>query len=624
MWKSDKLNSLVCICLIVAVWPVLAVSSAPLLEHLGDFSFFVGTADFFSQKVFAVAGFLDYLCLFLNQLLFYPWLAALLLTALLVAVYFLSLSIFRIDKQNPSIALVPVALLLATVTGYGRHLFLLENMNVFYSSAIGFLISLCITQCIMRCNGFICKLIALSVAGIVGYLLFGVYALFGLLLFFCKTVSDSLRDRKTLVLCLVTLLIVALLPVFFNCQYFAGLHLMDFVDNKNCNVLPYILLAVVSVVLCFIPVKGYTGYALALVCLLFLCGGGKEFRTEINMHSALEKENWNKVLSLYSNYSDYCTKLNDKKYAALQKRSDKLKRQDKIKLLEDFYENDYKTPNRAMAQFRLIALMRTEDVADGLFNSLEGILDRKDESYSTRLSYVYGAEIMNNWGMFNCAYVLSESYRVHAGTNYYNLKESAKSLMLAGNYKLATKYLMVLASTGKYDKWAKQHLDYIQSGELSQAGRSRYNHELSLAVQRDDVFLQKDRVEMILMNAFVLWKQPDIENVTPQYSLSAMLWALYSQQIPEFWNAFTQYLIVNREAKMPLSFQEAAYLYAKLEQPELLQTLPFDASVVKKYQAFDRYVQKNSNLTQVEMRHYCSKEFGNTFFYFYYFVRNFI
>lgn len=635
----EQYSFLMGIVLIIIAWPVMTICLKPFIERLGDLSLFIYNTEFFNQKVFAPAGMLDYICSFLNQLLFTPWSATLLLTALFAAAYMATVRLFELKGINSLLALIPIALLICTVTGYGHNIYFIKNQNLFFTSTIGFLFALCTAACINKCNkSLVCKLIATVLAGTAGYLIAGAYALLGLAITAVMSIADKnariagkdaqIADRLAVAGCAI--LVILVFPLFFCKQYTAGIEFVNFTTYNSCNTVPFILLALFTVALTFAKQTNNSKPILELCCtlaatllaLILLNGIDKQFATELKMFQALEKENFEKVLEMYDDYAGKCISANKKSYISLKKSISGQKRTKQADILSGYYRDTYKTPSRTMSQFRLIALGRTGQIGSKLFSSMTGEIDRSSKlSYSTML-FEYGPTFFNNWGVFSSAYVWASGNSIHSGWNYYNLKESVIALMLKGDNELAGKYIDILCATKVYRKWAEEQKQYIQTGTA--ATNSKYRYMQALDCPRENQYISSSRdIESFLVHHFALWdKQP--EKITPEYAECAMLWSIYSQQIPEFWTAFNKYMEITDATHIPRYYQEAAYMYATLEQPALLEIFPFDKEIANTYKDFDRFAQKNRQLTAVEMRNECFKKFGSTFFYFYFFVRNFL
>ena len=70
---------------------------------------------------------------------------------------------------------------------------------------------------------------------------------------------------------------------------------------------------------------------------------------------------------------------------------------------------------------------------------------------------------------------------------------------------------------------------------------------------------------------------------------------------------------------MPHIFQEAAYLFGKLENRPDLERMPFDKSVKQTYNAFMKEAPKYDGQSANVARSALKPFFGNTYFYEYYY-----
>lgn len=638
----EQYSFLMGIVLIIIAWPVMTICLKPFIERLGDLSLFIYNTEFFNQKVFAPAGMLDYICSFLNQLLFTPWSATLLLTALFAAAYMATVRLFELKGINSLLALIPIALLICTVTGYGHNIYFIKNQNLFFTSTIGFLFALCTAACINKCNkSLVCKLIATVLAGTAGYLIAGAYALLGLAITAVMSIADKnaqiagkdaqIADRLAVAGCAI--LVILVFPLFFCKQYTAGIEFVNFTTYNSCNTVPFILLSLFTVALTFAKQTNNSKPILELCCtlaatllaIIIFNGIDKQFATELKMFRALENENYQEVLNLYDNYADKCNATNKKEYSKLKNEFSGKQREERINILSEYYRLTYKSPSRTMSQFRLIALGRTGQIGTKLFASMTGEIDRDSKlSYSTML-YEYGPTFFNNWGVFSSAYIWASGNSIHSGWNYYNLKEAVVALMLKGDNELAGKYIDILCATKIYRKWAEEQKQYMQNGTADK--NSKYNYMLALNCPRKDQYISSsNNMEQFLMNHFSVWdNQPGTNNITKEYAEYAMLWAMYSQNIQTFWKALNSYIIANKSTELPRFYQEAVYLYSSIEQQsELLKIIEIDKDVVQKHNEFRRFITRNQNLHMFEMRDACYRQFGSTFYYFYYFTKNFI
>ena len=112
------------------------------------------------------------------------------------------------------------------------------------------------------------------------------------------------------------------------------------------------------------------------------------------------------------------------------------------------------------------------------------------------------------------------------------------------------------------------------------------------------------------------------QNATPQFDRVAMLWALQTQDIATFWKCFSNYIQTNDTQKMPRYYQEAALLYGNLEKSVNISNMPFDKAVLTSYENFNRFSSGHAVRSIEVSRFPYSERFGNTFYFYYYFIRN--
>ena len=73
---------------------------------------------------------------------------------------------------------------------------------------------------------------------------------------------------------------------------------------------------------------------------------------------------------------------------------------------------------------------------------------------------------------------------------------------------------------------------------------------------------------------------------------------------------------------MPRYYQEAALLYGNLEKSVNISNMPFDKAVLTSYENFNRFSSGHAVRSIEISRFPYSERFGNTFYFYYYFIRN--
>ena len=114
---------------LLVVYVLLLVFENELLFRSQELSLWLPTEMWFQRRMSYPAGFLTVVATFLNQFMFYPWLGALLLVGLWLAVYLLTLKVFRIPSHRAALALIPVSLLIGCALEVGYWIFLTNHIK---------------------------------------------------------------------------------------------------------------------------------------------------------------------------------------------------------------------------------------------------------------------------------------------------------------------------------------------------------------------------------------------------------------------------------------------------------------------------------------------------------------
>jgi hypothetical protein len=88
----------------------------------------------------------------------------------------------------------------------------------------------------------------------------------------------------------------------------------------------------------------------------------------------------------------------------------------------------------------------------------------------------------------------------------------------------------------------------------------------------------------------------------------------------QFWYHFQDYSNLHPKDPMPRYFQEAAYLYGKLEGRPYIDQMPFDQSVKQSFESFMQAAERFDD-TDVEYAREGLKAFCHTYYYDYYLMR---
>ena len=73
--------------------------------------------------------------------------------------------------------------------------------------------------------------------------------------------------------------------------------------------------------------------------------------------------------------------------------------------------------------------------------------------------------------------------------------------------------------------------------------------------------------------------------------------------------------------RLPTHYQEAVLLYSNLDRSVNISNLPIEDGVRQRFNAFMRKTRDYKGLKETEMAPHFKEDFGDTYWYFYFFVR---
>ena len=102
----------------------------------------------------------------------------------------------------------------------------------------------------------------------------------------------------------------------------------------------------------------------------------------------------------------------------------------------------------------------------------------------------------------------------------------------------------------------------------------------------------------------------------------AVIAALLKRNPQLFWARFNHYAKLTKGKQMPRIFQEAAILFANIGHLPNIDKMPFDKGVIDNYAAFAREGKKYDRQQAIVGRTALYPFFGNTYFFYYYFLQD--
>lgn len=593
----------------IMVWSLLTFYENDLLLKIESHSLFLFDSTFLSDSLKSIGGLQKYFSTFFTQFLYIPWLGALIYTLLLNLAAYLTCITYSIPKKWGIISFLPAILLLAGNMHLGYTLFIIKELGFFFSPIIGYIVTIGMTFAYKKVSNKFLSCLEILLFGTIGYLLFGFWVLLGLISIASIILFNKKEDKKWGSL-IITLLLVALVPLLafqlytdfrVSDMYTIGLQQLPYKKEFVSYYIPYILIGL-SVI--FFPIlskiilaeKSGLNYRKYILYQVFIIGiytltlwgfwfNDYNFRAEIKMSVAVDNLDWKRVIDIHQQSTS------SKEFSASE-------------------------PTRLMVQYKNLALTKMGNEGNLIYAYRDGGKMQKSPQIISMMLQC-GKQLYLHYGLLNYCYRWCIEDAVEYGWNVSDLKYAIMSSLLSDDHGVTQKYLNILDKTLFYRKWAFSQRQLMQNPALI-AESKEYKGIIPL-ICRDNI-LDNDNVmiEMYLMNYFTK-KRPI--NATPEFDRISVMWAMQTQDIPTFWNCFSNYTVTNVIKKMPRYYQEAALLYGNLEKNVDLSSMPFDNEVISSFNNFNNFASKNPVRDLDKSRPLYYNKFGKTFYYFYYFIR---
>ena len=594
--------------LALAIWlGALVVIAGALLLFEGDQlwkiqekNLFLCSTLFLKEQMVVPGGLLTWVGTWFTQFLYYPWLGVLMLCAWWLLLMTLIKNTFRISDRWASLMLIPVAILLITNMDLGYWIYLLKLHGHFFISTIG------TTTVVALLWGFRCipdrhylRTVYIFITCALGYPLLGIYGLAAALLMGIWSWRLSATRTRAIINSIVAILSVAAVPLFcYRYIYYqtnlanilwAELPLFYLTEEHHTYYIPYYLLALFFVILAVTyrseqhvkPMKKLYYLLCQGVLAILLVGSvytfwmkDENFHHELTMQHRIADLDWTGVLEEAATQED--------------------------------------EPTRAIVMMRNLALSRIGRQGDDMFRYKNGS-KAYAAPFGMRLMMVVGPMIYYQYGMLNYCNRLCMEMGVEFGFRVEDYQLLANCALLENDQPLARKYLGILKQTMFFSEWAEQAEALLGHPDLiaKDPERAPITHMLHY-----DNVLGGDQgfTERFLMSQLVRSTYTD----DPIFQEQCLLATLWTKDINQFWYHFHNYIKLHPNGPMPRYFQEAAYLYAKIEGRENINTALFDAGIKE---TFERFMTSapNYNDQDIEVaRQGLYPFFGETYYYDYY------
>lgn len=276
---------------------------------------------------------------------------------------------------------------------------------------------------------------------------------------------------------------------------------------------------------------------------------------------------------------------------------------------------DDEEPTRAIVMLRNLALFRLGRQGDEMYHYLDGSKLCIDP-VPVRMMQVVGYSMYYNYGLANYCHRWCLEQGVEFGFRAEYLKYLMRCALVNGDYQEARKYASLLKHTRYHKAWAEKYERFIGQPNLLKAD-AEFSPIFHLMKGRDYLGADQMMAEKFIMDRFINSGSND-----KLYKEQSLLAAMWTKDIQLFWPRFLDYASTLKDGRMPIHYQEAAYLYGNLEHEVDISRLPFDEQVKRDYEAFMDLANNATSTSEDEMRPIFYARFGHTFYYNYFFVHD--
>ncbi len=583
----------------------LLIYESDLLWKVQELNLFMNTPLFFRQQMVVPAGILIYAGTWLTQLFYYPWLGVTVLSGWWLLLLWLLKRTFAVPARWTALLLIPVALLLLTNVDLGYWIYMLKLRGQF------FLTTLATVSVVALLWGFRSlpdkywlRTAWLVMTGVVGYPLLGIYGLAATLLMGIWSWRLMSRGRAAIHTVIAVILTIAV-PLFCYRYvyhetnlaniYYAGLPLFFITEEYPWYYTPYYILALFMLVMVCLPLnsshqpsaikKAWLPWAVQGVALAVVAWGvvhfwykDENFHHEVKMMHLIDQTDWEGVLQ------------------------------------EAARQND--EPTRAIVMMRNLALSRLGRQGELMYEYRNGSKEY-DAPFGMRQMLVNGPLVYYQYGLLNSCSRLCTEMGVEFGWRVEHIKLLARCAVLNKEQAVARKYINILKKTMFHKDWAVKTESMLNNPKLIAQDKETepITHMLHFT---DELNSDNGYVERYVMRQLVNYSYSK-DPIFQEQSLLASLWFRDSKI---FWYHFNVYTSLHPNGPIPVAYQEAAYLYGKVEGRPDLDKMPFNAGVKDSFEKFFQVFGQYEGMKAEDIRKQTGLPYSNTFYYNYYIMAN--
>lgn len=616
--NASKLSRMAVGVFFIVVWALLAFWEDATLFRVSEQSLFLFNTHFFNQAVALPAGFLSYLGTFFIQFFYYPLLGATVYVLLLFALYWLTKKVFEIPARWSLLALLPVAVVLAYSTQLGYWIFYIKIQGFYYMALLGTLASLLVAWVCLKYKRLYAPLMLLWIVG--GYMLFGAYALGGAVIIAVASLVDRVKGRYGAVyIASAAMMLVAVLFMVYAVPQL--MYHYDFYSNTMLRHMPFAGLPVHQwvfgnaemypngILLYWLPIMLLPVVYLLLALLRGSLSGGDEGNNRNVPFIIVQVVLAVAIVAFTCGYW-----YNDLNYRIENKQNRAMWSEDWEAVAE--YAKESPLPTRQIVLNKNMALLKLGRLGEEAFKYPDGSAEIAHPGV-VHLTQTGGMMNYFQYGKFNFCYRWCIENSVEYGWRADYLKHAVRCMLLSGQHKLAMRYINILKNTLFYRSWAEGMEKFIKEPQLIST-HPEFKVPLLLYNYRDALELDDSYVEVYLSTSLSKTFAPED---TRTYAEAAVVFAMVRKDVNLFWDALGRYIGKGKLKRVPHHFQEAIILFTNLNK-DITTNIPIDFKVENKFKSFIGEIQKHKGMKEEEMAPYFVEKYGDTYWYFYFFVRN--
>lgn len=597
--------------LLVISLVLLPILNGDMLFMVQSRSFFMQGPEYLADCMHYVGGILIWAGTALTQLFYYPWAGSVVLILLWIAMGLLLRVNCRVsDRWQWLHFAVPVALLVSVVD-LGYWIYYLKQPGYFFRETLGFL---CVAIFLWRRERFDIWLMLIFAA--ILYPLLGFYSVLALGLIALRSIINRywpIAIVSTLAALLVPGLVVRhydnIRPID---AWTAGFPFIE--SNQTFSwplTTPFIVAIILLIVLVVMsevaaartiapspeaskatrihPMLRFLPYLLWAVTLcmpILLNRTNHNYHAEMRISRLIDEQRWEQVL--------------------------------------DEVDKAPKGPTRQMVVAKHIALIHTNHLHDLLYAFPNiGPNPAVGDSLPVHMAQTSAAQFYLYHGLTNDAIHWCIENGVEYGFTFSDLRYMTLGALVNGESKLALKYLNMLSRSWFYHDFVRRYYPLVIHpewfGDYPELQVMRELHNDVAEYLRGDDGNVEWRLYRTFSNQIGHYYSPLAQTI-------AVAYAMMRKEPDLFWEQCIEYVNMHPNEKFPLEFQEAAYLFTQLDGAKYSAShFRFDQSVVTGYKSFRQTLDgysANPRITLGEVKQAMKKQFGYTYWYFYYFCTN--